>query len=305
MDISSILNPNNLFSAKGLVVVLSGGGSGIGHAMSAALIQSGAARVYTLGRRLDALEQAAATVGGPITPIECDVTDTVSVSAAVAQVERESGYIDLLINNAGVLGPDHKPAKKATSIEELQQILLGESEKWAPTFAVNSTAVVGVAAAFLKLLDAGNKRRGWQTDGAANVQKHDDQTSKNGVEADDKRSAQIITVASIAGFNRFITAGLAYSASKAAAIHLGKSLANLLAPWGIRSNVINPGIYPSDMTAGTRDDYQVTEIPAGRKGDFQDIAGAILYLAGKAGAYVNGNVLITDGGRLSVMPATY
>jgi NAD(P)-dependent dehydrogenase (short-subunit alcohol dehydrogenase family) len=197
--------------------------------------------VYTLGRRRDVLEEAAATVGGPITPIECDVTDRDSVSAAVAQVERESGYVDLLINNAGMLGPDHKAANQATSIDELQNILLGDGDKWAPTFAVNSTAVVGVTAGFLKLLDAGNKRRGWQLDGSAAAQRHTGGVSNNGVEADDKRSTQIITVASIAGFNRFVTAGLAYSASKAAAIHLGKTLANLLAPWGIRSNVINPG----------------------------------------------------------------
>ncbi|KAL4876758.1 NAD(P)-binding protein [Aspergillus karnatakaensis] len=273
--------------------------------MSAALIQSGAAKVYTLGRRLDVLQEAASKVGGPITPIECDVTDQASVAAAVAQVERETGYIDLLINNAGVLGPDHKPANQAGSIEELQSVLLGGYEKWAPTFAVNSTAVAGVAAAFLVLLDKGNKRRGWKVDGTKNVQSIDETVTKNGVEEDDKRSSQIITVASIAGFNRFVTAGLAYGASKAAAIHLGKSLANLLAPWGIRSNVINPGVYPSDMTAGSKEAYDTKEIPAGRKGEYQDIAGAILYLSGKAGAYVNGNVLITDGGRLSVMPAMY
>lgn len=59
------------------------------------------------------------------------------------------------------------------------------------------------------------------------------------------------------------------------------------------------------MTAGSKDEYSVTEIPAGRKGSFQDIAGVVLYLVGKGGAYANGNMQITDGGRLSVMPATY
>lgn len=46
-------------------------------------------------------------------------------------------------------------------------------------------------------------------------------------------------------------------------------------------------------------------IPEQRMGDQQDIAGAILYLASRAGAYCNGNVLVTDGGRLSVTPASY
>lgn len=59
------------------------------------------------------------------------------------------------------------------------------------------------------------------------------------------------------------------------------------------------------MTAGSKDVYPVNEVPAGRKGDFGDMAGVILYLVGKSGAYVNGNVQVTDGGRLSMMPGTY
>lgn len=59
------------------------------------------------------------------------------------------------------------------------------------------------------------------------------------------------------------------------------------------------------MTAGSKGSYNYKEVPAGRKGSFQDIASVILYLVGKGGAYVNGNMENTDGGRLSVMPATY
>ena len=60
-------------------------------------------------------------------------------------------------------------------------------------------------------------------------------------DASDSRTSQIITVASIASFNRYLTAGLAYSATKAGAAMLGKALATLLAPFAIRSNVICPG----------------------------------------------------------------
>lgn len=59
------------------------------------------------------------------------------------------------------------------------------------------------------------------------------------------------------------------------------------------------------MTAGSKDSYPYKEVPAGRKGSFQDVAGVVLYLVGKGGAYLNGNMTNTDGGRLSVMPATY
>jgi len=51
--------------------------------------------------------------------------------------------------------------------------------------------------------------------------------------------------------------------------------------------------------------YGTYEIPERRIGDEDDIAGAILFLASRAGAYCNGNVLVTDGGRLTVNPATY
>lgn len=64
-------------------------------------------------------------------------------------------------------------------------------------------------------------------------------------------------------------------------------------------------VYPSEMTTGSKDAYTYNEIPAGRKGNFQDIAGVLLYLVGKSGAYANGNVQLSDGGRLSMMPATF
>lgn len=51
--------------------------------------------------------------------------------------------------------------------------------------------------------------------------------------------------------------------------------------------------------------YPVTQVPHGKPGEYEDMAATILYLVGKSGAYVNGNVQILDGGRLSVMPATY
>lgn len=76
-------------------------------------------------------------------------------------------------------------------------------------------------------------------------------------------------------------------------------------------------MYYSEMTQGMYQKTNTTEnhnvegtfpkdyVPATRTGDEEDMAGAILYLCSRAGAYVNGNILVTDGGRLSVMPATY
>lgn len=68
--------------------------------------------------------------------------------------------------------------------------------------------------------------------------------------------------------------------------------------------------YPSEMTTEMmaekeKEGWPRDQIPEQRAGDAQDMAGAILFLVSRAGAYINGNVLITDGGRLSIIPATY
>lgn len=60
------------------------------------------------------------------------------------------------------------------------------------------------------------------------------------------------------------------------------------------------------MTAGHHPTtFSYTAVPAGRQGSFEDISGMILFMVGKSGAYLNGAVQVTDGGRLSVMPGTF
>ncbi|KAE9972997.1 hypothetical protein EG328_004655 [Venturia inaequalis] len=298
----------DVFSARGLVTVVTGGGSGIGLAIAAALAKSGATKVYILGRRIETLNEAVKSIAaseGVVVPIICDVSNPFTINTAVEQVQNEVGYVDVLVNNAGVSGPDHRRVNTANSISELQDIMLSSWPGWATTFAINTTSVVGVSASFLPLLDAANARRGWVT---GKLEPGGNPRVKNeveGMDSSDMRTSQIITVASIAAFNRFVTAGFAYGASKAGAVQLAKILATLLGPWGIRSNVIAPGIFPSEMTAGAPSTFPCDKIPAGRQGNFEEMSGTILYMVGKAGGYLNGNVQVIDGGRLGQMPATY
>ncbi|KAF9634286.1 Short-chain dehydrogenase/reductase SDR [Lasiodiplodia theobromae] len=322
MDPNTPVDPNNILSAKGLVVAITGGGSGIGLAMASAIAKTGAKRVYLLGRRADVLSSAAQTLNssptvpdGTVIPLPTDINSPASVAAAAQHVERDAGYLDVLINNAGKIGPPNKPALEAQTVEELQQILLtgfDESDPdWIDTLRTNTASVALVSATFLHLLDRGNARRGWQAGRVAAGEtrrrewRKEVHGEKEGVDEGDLRLAQIVTVASIAGFNRHVTSGVAYSASKAAAVHVGKVLSTLLVPWGIRSNVIAPGVYPSAMTGEYDQEYPVSQVPAGRKGSFDDIAGLILYMVGKGGSYLNGAVQVTDGGRLSGFPSTY
>ncbi|PSN59778.1 WD40 repeat-like protein [Corynespora cassiicola Philippines] len=320
MNVQAALNPTSLFSAKGLVVVITGGGSGIGLAIASALYQTGASKVYILGRRANVLEDAIKTVeSSPAAPktstqvlsaITCDVTDIESVNAAVAQIQKETGYVDVLINNAGVTGPNNgRDVYQAESIEQLRDSFLKEWDGWGSAFAINTQSVVGVSAAFLPLLEAANTRRGWapgKVTGAGNARVQDkSKLAGTGADADDDRLAHIITVASVASFMRKTTAGLAYNATKAGAAHISKVLSTILAEWGVRSNVVCPGPYPSVMTQGINGVYGTSEVPQGRMGDVNDIAGLALFLIGKAGTYINGTVQVTDGGRLAVHPSTY
>ncbi|KAF2034817.1 WD40 repeat-like protein [Setomelanomma holmii] len=320
MDVLAPLNPADLFSAKGLVVVVTGGGSGIGLAITSALYQNGAAQVYILGRRLNVLQDAIKTLesspsapkssGSVLTAISCDVTDLDSVKAAAAQIEKEVGYVDVLINNAGVIGPKSgRGIYKAETIEQLRDAMVTGWDGWASAFAINTQAVVGVSAIFLPLLEAANTRRGYapgKVTGTGNAREHDKLKLKEvGTAEDDDRMAHIITVASVASYMRWVSAGLAYNASKSAAAHISKMMATFLSEWGIRSNIVCPGPYPSEMTASNPLKYGTNQVPQGRMGSANDIAGLILFLVGKGGAYVNGTSQITDGGRISVFPAVY
>jgi THO complex subunit 3 len=294
--------------------------AGLGLAIASALYQNNAAKVYLLGRRANVLENAIKTIeSSPAAPkdsssvlaaITCDVTSTDSINRAIEQISKETGYVDVLVNNAGVLGPKHNPALyEASSIEQVRDVMLSGWDDWQSTMAINTQSVIGVSASFLPLLEKANARRGWATGkvtGNGNARKQDKTAlEKIGADVDDDRLSHIITTASVASFMRYCTAGLAYNASKTAAAQLGKIMSTFLSEWGVRSNVICPGPYPSEMTVGRSAQFGTSEIPQGRMGSVNDIAGLTLFMVGKGGAYINGTTQLTDGGRTGVWPGTY
>ncbi len=86
--------------------------------------------------------------------------------------------------------------------------------------------------------------------------------------------------------------------------HLTRALAIQLAPRGITVNAVAPGPFESKMMAETLDRFRdaiVSSCPLGRIGEPEDMAGVAIYLASRAGAYVNGTVIPVDGG-ISVKP---
>ncbi|PVH94999.1 3-oxoacyl-reductase [Periconia macrospinosa] len=266
-----------------------------------ALAANGAHRIYIIGRRQDKLEEAARNIDPKIViPLQGDVTDLSSLLQLSQTIESQIGYVNLVVANAGAMGP--RPLKAPpgsttppTLAEYRAHALQAPMEDFTQTYAVNNTAVHYTALAFLNLLDAGNK---FQNMGA------------------DWRS-QIIATSSIGGFSRLPGASFAYNSSKAAVTHMMKMMATAFVPYGIRCNVLAPGIFPSDITTGIFANsaaaggegevkrFPREMIPAERAGTEEDIAGAILWMVGNAGCYLNGSVVVVDGGRLGTLTSTY
>ncbi|KNZ78977.1 Thioredoxin reductase [Termitomyces sp. J132] len=312
-------DPASLFNVNGLVVVITGGATGIGLMMAMALENNGAI-VYIIGRRLDLLEKAAQENNRfeNLHPQQCDITNRESLLALVDTIRARHGYIDLLINNAGIArnlythplpspspphpasyaGPPSPPASPAfgptiPNIKAFQSTLwdTGSPEDFAETFATNVTAVYYTTVAFLDLLHQGNVR-----------QQRFYVPNGSGIPRPPYHSSQVLVVSSSGSFRldpKILS--LSYTLSKVACTHLGKLLANLLAPWGIRSNVLAPGVWPTEMTTNPIPDFKMNpialseSIPLRRPGTEEDMAGAILFLASRAGAYVNGAVWLVDG----------
>jgi NAD(P)-dependent dehydrogenase (short-subunit alcohol dehydrogenase family) len=254
--------------------------------MARALALNGAHKVYIVGRRLEKLEKVAASVTtGNIIPLVGDVTSKEAIQSVVSHIEKDVGYVNVVIANSGVIGPKSKDTATLTLSEFAAQELAVDFDTNLETFSVNVTAVWFTFISFLELLDKGNKK--------GNV----------------VQRSQVIATSSIASFNRSVPGGYAYGQSKAGTTALVKQLATKLVPYGIRSNAICPGLYPSEMTVDMLHDkpkeFPTSQIPLQRVGTEEDMAGTVLFLTSQAGAYLNGNMIITDGGRLSVMPSTY
>jgi NAD(P)-dependent dehydrogenase (short-subunit alcohol dehydrogenase family) len=127
----------------------------------------------------------------------------------------------------------------------------------------------------------------------------------------------VIVTSSIAGFIRLALPSFSYNLSKAAVTHMVKMLATILIQYDIRVNGITPGLYHTDMSLPFYESHGVHGngimdgsfprdiIPITRGGSEEDMAGVILWMAGAAGGYLNGSIVISDGGSLSVMPSTY
>jgi len=295
----SNLDAAQLFSVKGLVAVVTGASSGLGEIMAYALDVNGAAKVFILGRRESKLKEVASKAkNGSLIPVACDINSKESLQAAVSTMEKQTPFINLLVANSGYLGEvtNMAPRPAEQTVSELQKELWNKTT-YDDASKVVSTNIAGsyfTFLAFLGLLGAGNT--------------HPDSVGKSGL-----LQSQFISTTSFGGLCRAEAPSYVYNASKAALNHLTKTLASEYAKHKIRANSIAPGMFVTEMTEAHTPEEDISvvgsmpwqAIPATRAGTEEDIAGAVLYLASRAGSFVNGCILLPDGGMLSVRPGSY
>lgn len=178
---------------------------------------------------------------------------------------------------------------ETASLDDLQASLWSSRHSdWDDTFRVNVTAHYFLSVALMKLLaaagelDVGDGRKGR-----------------------DLGRGVVVVTSSCASMHNCTNIDLSsYAASKAGLDHLVKLLATKFGPFYIRVNSINPGFVPSKMNPVQDGNNQFAglfqSMPAKRIGRAQDIAGIVIYLCSEAGAYVDGQNIAVDGGRILV-----
>ncbi|MFJ2651982.1 SDR family NAD(P)-dependent oxidoreductase [Streptomyces sp. NPDC087420] len=264
---------NELNSA---VAVVTGATSGIGAAIARRLAEEGA-RVVLVGRRADRGEALAAELGGEASFQRADVTREEEVEQLSSAVEERCGRVDVLVNCAGA--PATLGSVAETDVERFRQ-----------AYDVNVCGPL----LMMKHLSPGMRERG---------------------------SGSIVNLSSVAGFRTVLT-GLDYSVSKAALLQLSAWAAVELAPYGVRVNSVSPGLVLTgifgkvaglgDTAADSPEAIEALSakiaprlgqtIPASRPGLPEEVAAAVLYLAGPASAFVNGHNLVLDGGQTLGQP---
>ncbi|KAI4102421.1 MAG: hypothetical protein LQ345_007374 [Seirophora villosa] len=307
------LKLDKLFDVSKFTAVVTGGGTGIGLMITQAL-QTNGAKVYITGRRDDALDRVVeqySTGPGKIVALPGDISKKDEVKRLADEVaSKESSGIHLLVNNAGIARDDNTRFSKAgkpdsTSAQSVSEhLMLSEPEQWDETFRTNVTAQYFLTAAFLPLLAKGRDVTPGYSTSVVNV------SSISGV-MKGSSMGQFAYATSKAGWSPLHEYETPSSTDHAAAlIHLTRMMATTFADSKVRVNCIAPGLFPSEMTAGSSGDDQKSDLepkssnPAGRPGSDSDMAACILFLAGPGGVFLNSQVLYPDGGNILVQPAS-
>ena len=263
---------------RGPVAVVTGGGAGIGRAISLRLGRDGA-RVAVLDIGLESAEETLRMAGGDGVALVCDVSDSAAVDAAFARVESELGPVDVLVNNAGAVGTDH--LRRVTPLLERQRAEAADG------------AVTTPLDALVRLRDDEWRRM---------LAIHLDGTfycTRAAVRVmAPRRRGVIVNMSSICGLAG-CTGHPHYSAAKAAILGFTKAAAKELIVQGIRVNAVAPGHVGTETLEGEISAERraiAASTPAGRLAEPDEVAATVAFLASDDAGYFVGAVLSPNGG---------
>jgi 2-deoxy-D-gluconate 3-dehydrogenase len=249
------------FKLDGKVAFVTGSSSGLGQAMAIALAEAGADVVCHASRQGGAQEtvEKIAAMGRRSAEVSGDMSDKETPKRLIDEINEKFGRIDILVNNAGTI-------RRSPAVDFSE-------EDWAFVLEVNLSSIFRLSqAAAKKMIEQGS-------------------------------GGKIVNIASLLSFQGGITVP-AYTASKSGVAGLTKAFANEWAKHKINVNAIAPGYFATNNTAAlqadeTRNRQILERIPAGHWGSPEDLAGAVVFLSSGASDYMQGHVLVVDGGWLA------
>jgi NAD(P)-dependent dehydrogenase (short-subunit alcohol dehydrogenase family) len=254
---------DDLFAIRGKVALVTGGTSGIGLMIAKALVRRGV-RTYICGRSSAEVREVAAALAadGHCIGLTADLAAGEGPARLAAQLDHEP-RLHILVNNAGA---NERGTLETVSVAE-----------WDAVLNVNLRAGFFLTQQLLPKLRAA---------------------------ATAPDPARIINIGSIGGLHIPNWDAFPYGASKAAMHHMTRALTKRLGKDHITVNAIAPGPFPSRLTdtdsAAVKKSVE-TYIPLGRAGTPADIEGLVVFLASRAGAYVNGTTIPLDGGYIAAL----
>ena len=249
---------SDLFSIDGKTALVTGGSRGIGLMIARGFVEAGA-KVYISSRKADVCDEVAAELSkiGECVAVPADLATEAECERLAGEIASRESQLHILVNNAG--------ATWGVPLAE------HDDAAWDRVLDLNVKGVFHLTKFLLPLLNAAGN-------------------------PDDP--ARVINIGSIDGIQVPLMETYSYSTSKAAVHQLTRHLAAKLAP-NVTVNAIAPGPFESKMMAATLEsfgDQIASSAPMKRIGRPDDMAGAAIFLASRAGAYITGAVLPVDGG---------
>ncbi len=253
----------NLFSVEGKVAIVTGGSRGIGAMIARGLVENGV-KTYITSRKADVCNEMAKELSaiGDCISLPADLSKIDGINGFVKEFTSRESKLDILVNNAG--------ATWGAPLEDFPE------SGWDKIMDINVKSLFFLTTALLE-----------QIREAATPHAH----------------ASIINIGSVDGIKAPEFDNFSYSASKAAVHHMTRVLAKKLVMSNINVNAIAPGPFESKMMASFLESFGDAiraSVPKGRIGEPEDIAGTVIYLASRAGAYVTGSTIPVDGGLVNL-----